>query len=211
MSGRDWTKERWRKQYIREPLQHRARPVMARGLRELLNALAEDDGTLVRDVDDPTEALLRGLHAQEYELELVEAALGLLLREGFLASDERAIWIPDLPCAQAQRNSSALPSDLAATTPDDVRQTSTERVRAFRARQRERNAAAVSNGAVPETGGTPQPVPDDVSAPVPAISADVSPSRGDSHPESSEPSEIQRNPEKQDHPDQSSAARGVVS
>ena len=50
MTGRDWTKERWRKQYIREPLQHRAWPVLARGLRELLNALAEDDGTLVRDV-----------------------------------------------------------------------------------------------------------------------------------------------------------------
>jgi hypothetical protein len=45
------------------------------GLRELLNALAENDGTLVRDVDDPLEALLRGIHAQEYELELVEAAL----------------------------------------------------------------------------------------------------------------------------------------
>ena len=40
-NGRDWTRERWRKQYVREPLQHRAWPVMARGLRELLNALAE--------------------------------------------------------------------------------------------------------------------------------------------------------------------------
>jgi hypothetical protein len=210
MSGRDWTKERWRKQYIREPLQHRAWPVMARGLRELLNALAEDDGTLVRDVDDPTEALLRGIHAQEYELELVEAALGLLLREGFLASDDRSIWIPDLPRAQAQRDAPAVATDRAPPAPD-ARQTSTERVRAFRARQRERNAGAASNGAVPETGAAPQPVADDVSEPVAAVSSDVSPSRGDSHPESSEPSEIQRNPEILDHPDQSSGARGIVS
>ncbi|HVY26140.1 MAG TPA: hypothetical protein VHB79_06290 [Polyangiaceae bacterium] len=210
MSGRDWTKERWRKQYIREPLQHRAWPVMARGLRELLNALAEDDGTLVRDVEDPLEALMRGLHAQEYELELVEAALGLLLREGFLASDEHSIWIPDLPRAQAQRD--APPASVDRVPPAaDTRQTSTERVRAFRARQRERNAAAVSDGAVPETGDAAQPVSDDVSAPVAAVSSDVSPSRGDSHLESSERSEIQRNPEKQDHPDQSSAARGIVS
>jgi hypothetical protein len=210
MSGRDWTKERWRKQYIREPLQHRAWPVMARGLRELLNALAEDDGTLVRDVDDPLEALLRGIHAQEYELELVEAALGLLLREGFLASDERAIWIPDLPRAQAQRDAPVVSTDRGLPAPE-ARQTSTERVRAFRARQRERNADAVSNGAVPETADAPQPVTDDVSAPVAAVSRDVSPLRGNSHLELSEPSEIQGNPEKLDHLDQSSAARGIVS
>ena len=193
MSGRDWTKERWRKQYIREPLQHRAWPVMARGLRELLNALAEDDGTLVRDVDEPVEALLRSLNAQEYELELAEAAIGLLVREGFLEADERAIWIPDLPRAQAQRDVLPAPGDRAALATDG-RQTSTERVRAFRARQRERNAA-VSNGAVPETSSDPPPVADDVSLPVAVVSSDVPPSRGSSHPEPSEPSEIQRNTE----------------
>src|SRR5215216_6150379 len=96
-SGRDWTKERWRKQYVREPLQHRAWPVMARGLRELLNALAEDDGLLVRDVADPVEALVRGLNPQEYEVELVQAAVELLLHDGFLAQDEHSIWIPELP------------------------------------------------------------------------------------------------------------------
>jgi hypothetical protein len=210
MTSRDWTKERWRKQYIREPLQHRAWPVMARALRELLNALAEDDGTLVRDVEDPAEALLRGLHAQEYEVELVEAALGLLLREGFLASDEHSIWIPDLPRAQAQRDAPATTTDRSPP-PAEARQTSTERVRAFRARQRERNAASVSSGAVSETGDGPQPDADDVSAAVAPVSSDVSPLRGDSHPESSEPSEIQRNSEKLDHPDQSSTARGIVS
>ncbi|HKY35325.1 MAG TPA: hypothetical protein VJN18_05255 [Polyangiaceae bacterium] len=210
MSGRDWTKERWRKQYIREPLQHRAWPVMARALRELLNALAEDDGVLVRDVEDPADALLRGLHAQEYEVELVEAALGLLLREGFLASDEHSIWIPDLPRAQAQRDAPAMTTDRSPPAAE-ARQTSTERVRAFRARQRERNAGSVSSGPVSEMGDDPQSAADDVSAVVAPVSSDVSPSRGDSHPESSDPSEIQRNPEKLDPPDQSSTARGLVS
>src|SRR5260221_10897008 len=157
MSGRDWTKERWRKQYIREPLQHRAWPVMARGLRELLNALAEDDGTLVRDVDDPAEALLRGLNAQEYELELVQAALELLLRDGFLAGDEHSIWIPDLPRAQAQRDATA-PSPERTTAPADARQTSTQRVREFRARQRERNADSVPDP--PVSGGTGDVTPE---------------------------------------------------
>lgn len=210
MSGRDWTKERWRKQYVREPLQHRAWPVMARGLRELLNALAEDDGTLVRDVDEPVEALLRSLNSQEYELELVEASIGLLVREGFLEADERAIWIPDLPRAQAHREAAAVQAEHAPPAAE-ARQTSTERVRAFRARQRERNAAGVSNGAVPETGSDPPPDADDVSPLVAPASSDVSISRGNSHPESSEPSEIQRNPENLDHPDQSSRARGIVS
>ena len=54
MTNRDWSKERWRKQYTREPLEERLWPVMARGLRELLNALAEDDGFLIRDADDPS-------------------------------------------------------------------------------------------------------------------------------------------------------------
>jgi hypothetical protein len=210
MTGRDWTKERWRKQYIREPLQHRAWPVLARGLRELLNALAEDDGTLVRDVEDPAEALLRGLNAQDYEIELVQAAIELLLREGFLEADEHAVWIPDLPRAQAQRDVAGPPAERPAA-PTEARATSTERVRAFRARQRQRNGAAVSNDAVPETSNEPPPVADDVSPAVAPVSSGVSPSRDDSHPESSETSEIQRNQEKIDHPDQSSRARGVVS
>jgi hypothetical protein len=210
MTGRDWTKERWRKQYIREPLQHRAWPVLARGLRELLNALAEDDGTLVRDVEDPAGALLRGLNAQEYEVELVQAAIELLLREGFLEADERSVWIPDLPRAQAQRDAAG-PQAERPVVPAEGRPTSTERVRAFRARQRERNGAAVPNDAVPETSNDPPPVAHDVSPPVAPVSSGVSPSRGDSHPESSEISEIQKNQEKIDHPDQSSRARGVVS
>jgi hypothetical protein len=144
-SGRDWGKERWRKQYVREPLQQRAWPVMARGLRELLNALAEDDGSLVRDMDDPVEALLRALNPQEYEVELVEAAIQLLLRDGLLARDERSLWMPELPRSQAQREAaSGTPAQTTSAAPRSTSApTSTERVRQFRERQR--NAAGVSS------------------------------------------------------------------
>lgn len=160
-NGRDWGKERWRKQYVREPLQQRAWPVMARGLRELLNALAEDDGSLVWDVSDPVQALLRSLNPQAYEVELVQAAIELLLKDGFLAQDEHAIWIPDFPRSQAQRE--AMPPAERTATGVAARQTSTERVRQFRERQR--NAGAVS-GSVASA-----PV-----SPVSAVSGNVSPS-----------------------------------
>jgi hypothetical protein len=210
INGRDWTKERWRKQYVREPLQHRAWPVMARGLRELLNALAEDDGTLVRDVDDPAQALLRALNPQEYELELVQAALELLLRKGFLAEDEHSIWIPDLPRAQAQRDATTPPSERT-TAPADGRQTSTQRVRDFRARQRERNATGVSDAPVSAPAGDVALGEGGVSDSVSAVSSDVSPSRGNGDLDPSESSEIERKNQKIDHPHHPSGARESVS
>jgi hypothetical protein len=68
-NGRDWTRERRRK-----TMRPRAAPTprlvdMARDLRELLNALAEDDRTLFRRRRRPPAAFLRGLNAREYELE----------------------------------------------------------------------------------------------------------------------------------------------
>ena len=209
MTGRDWTKERWRKQYIREPLQHRAWPVTARGLRELLNALAEDDGTLVRGVEEPLEALLRGLSAQEYEVELVQAAIELLLREGFLEQDEHSIWIPDLPRAQAQRE---MPVPLQERSPavTDPRQTSTERVRAFRARQRERNGS-VSGPVVSGAGGNVAVRDGPGSEVVSSVSSSVSPSRGDSDLDPSGTSESQRKNQEVDHPHHPMDARGAVS
>jgi len=41
---KDWAKERWRKLYLREALDQRLWSVMARGLRDYLIRLAEDDG-----------------------------------------------------------------------------------------------------------------------------------------------------------------------
>jgi hypothetical protein len=95
---RDWLRERWRKQYVREPLQERLWSVMARGLRELPSMLAEDDGTLIRGADDPELALVAALAPDE--LGLVRAAVALLLQQGFLESDGRSLWIPQLPAAQ---------------------------------------------------------------------------------------------------------------
>jgi hypothetical protein len=55
---KDWSKERWRKVYLREALEQRLWSVMARGLRDYLIRLAEDDGALIRDSADPVAALL---------------------------------------------------------------------------------------------------------------------------------------------------------
>ncbi len=64
---KDWSKERWRKLYLRESLEQRLWSVMARGLRDYLIRLAEDDGTLIRDDDDPEGALLKALGAHPEE------------------------------------------------------------------------------------------------------------------------------------------------
>ena len=53
---KDWSKERWRKLYLREALDQRPWSVMARGLRDYLIRLAEDDGALIRAADEPVEA-----------------------------------------------------------------------------------------------------------------------------------------------------------
>ena len=144
---RDWSKERWRKQHLREPLQQRLWPVMARGLRELLNQLAEDDGTLVCDVDDPPEALVRALGAHEDEIDIVRRAVAILIADGVLALEERSIYVRELPAAQAPfRAEGSRPSlDLTGSYAAKQSQTSTERVRRHRERLRERNAEPVSD------------------------------------------------------------------
>ncbi|HKO48998.1 MAG TPA: hypothetical protein VJV79_14805 [Polyangiaceae bacterium] len=68
---KDWAKERWRKLYLREALEQRLWSVMARGLRDYLIRVAEDDGALIRDSDEPVEALLHALGAHAEEAGLV--------------------------------------------------------------------------------------------------------------------------------------------
>jgi hypothetical protein len=65
--------------------------VTARGLRDYLIRLAEDDGALIRDADEPVEALLTVLGAHEGEAELVRGALELLRRDGFLGGGARSL------------------------------------------------------------------------------------------------------------------------
>ena len=128
---KDWSKERWRKLYLREALQQRLWPVMARGLRDYLIRLAEDDGALIRDADDPLEALLIALGAQPNEAELVRAAVGLLRRDGFLTGGPRSLFVCNLPAAQTwEPRPPAPPPEPAIQAP--VSNTSSDRVRQHR-------------------------------------------------------------------------------
>lgn len=70
--------QRWRREFVREPLQHLTWPTLARGIRDLLNRFAEQDGTIV-SATDWAEALVGALGAYEAELELVREALQLLV------------------------------------------------------------------------------------------------------------------------------------
>jgi len=79
----------WRKVVRREPVAELAWPVLARGLRDLLHRLAEDDGYLATS----SEALLGALHPQPAEAELVRNAIELLLQCGFLAEDDLGIRV----------------------------------------------------------------------------------------------------------------------
>ena len=104
---KDWSKERWRKLYLREALEQRLWSVMARGLRDYLIRLADDDGALIRDADDPVEALLTVLGAHDDEAELVRGAIELLRRDGFLGGGARSLFVRNLPVAQSWEAASA--------------------------------------------------------------------------------------------------------
>ena len=118
---KDWSKERWRKLYLREALDQRLWSVMARGLRDYLIRLAEDDGALIRDADDPIEALLLALGAHAEEADSVRGAIALLRRDGFLSGDARSMFVRNLPAAQSwEPRSSARPEPEAPLTPAPV-------------------------------------------------------------------------------------------
>jgi hypothetical protein len=178
---------------------------MARGLRELLNMLAEDDGTLIRDVDDPEGALVTALVPQPEELGLVRAAVALLVEQGFLGSDGRSIWIPGLPAAQSfrdtPRSEPGIGSDAQRPPSPTQSASSTERVRRHRAQKR----ARLDLHAFPGGAGTSASVRDAVTAAVspsvtepvsPAVSFGVSASRGDREQELPQVLNRQKNKEK---------------
>lgn len=183
--SRDWSRERWRKQFVREPLEERLWPVMARGLRELLNQLAEEDGTLVSGVIDPEAALVEALAPHSEERDLVRAAVALLVRDRFLETDEDSISIPELPVSQAVRWE---PSDIQP--PRDIARapaSSTERVRRHRANKR---AALSEPSALSRAVAAADPVTSTVSPAVSGVtsgvSRNVSSSRGEREPDPSQ-------------------------
>jgi len=212
---KDWSKERWRKLYIREAAEQQLWSMMARGVRDYLIRLADDDGALIRDSDDPVEALLLVLHAHPNEAELVRAAVGLLRRDGFLTAGARSIFVRNLPAAQAWE------PRLEASAPETPRKdpppsSSKERVRRYRARQAAA-AALLANG-VPNTADTQSAVttgPAETVTKLPGNVTEVSTnsvtsSRGSRNLESSETFlDLQKDKQLDRHPS-SSRASGVT-
>jgi len=152
---KDWSKERWRKLYLREALDQRLWSVMARGLRDYLIRLAEDDGALIRDADDPIEALLLALGAHADEAELVRGAIVLLRRDGFLSGGPRSMFVRNLPAAQTwEPRVATQPALEASNRASTAARSSNERVRQFRERQRQAATPESSTHASSSQGGT---------------------------------------------------------
>lgn len=185
---KDWSKERWRKLYLREALEQGLWPVMARGLRDYLIRLADDDGALIRDADDPVGALLTVLGAHGDEAELVFRAIELLRRDGFLDGGARSLRVRNLAVAQSweARPPSAVSGPERARAEFPSPTSSTERVRRYRDRLREaaNGAPTVADGNAAEpASGNAEPVTSavtsGVSSSVPRnVSSGVTASRG---------------------------------
>jgi len=181
--ARDWSKELWIKQHVREPLDELLWPLMQRAVREYLRKRAEADGTLIVDRDDPIDALVRALGAHEPEAALARQAVAELLREGVLESDGRSISMPERPASQARMPVLFDEQSAVSGAQPTPKQTSTSRVREHRERKRnERNAQASVSPSV-------STVPEAVSVPVSlGVPPSVSASRGhrNQHPPDSQ-------------------------
>jgi len=225
---KDWSKERWRKLYLRESIEQRLWSVMARGLRDYLIRLAEDDGALIRDSAEPVEDLLRALGAHAGEADWVRAAIELLRRDGFLGGNERSLFVRNLPAAQAWEPRAA---PTAGEPPTKLTSTSSsnERVRQFRERQRlvDRSASAPFESGASTPADALQPgnsgasdsvtsaVTDAVTSPVTGVTGNVSlavtspvtSSRGSRNLKSSESFlDLQKDKQRDPHPSSTRAS-----
>jgi len=205
--ARDWSREPWIKQHVREPLDELLWPLMQRAVREYLRKRAEPDGTLIVDRDDPIDALIRALGAHDPEAALARHAVAELLREGVLESDGRSIWMPERPASQARMPALSDEQSAVSGAQPTPRQTSTSRVREHRERKRnERNAQA---GVSPPVSAVPEAVSLGVSL---GVTPGVSASRD---PRNQEPSHSQKDQKCQidthHHPAEDARAGGSVS
>ena len=206
---KDWAKERWRKLYLREAVEQRPWSVMARGLRDYLIRLAEDDGALIRDADDPVEALLLALGAHADEADLVRAAIVLLRRDGFLAGSLRSIFVCSLPAAQAWEPRAAASPEPEVPVVVPRAGSSNERVRRFRERQRQA-AKTASSVTDPDTSRVTEAIAG-VTAPVTeAVTGNVTTSRGSRNLKFSESFSDLQEDKQTVHPRRSSRASSVT-
>jgi len=225
---KDWSMERWRKLYLREALDQRPWSVMARGLRDYLIRLAEDDGALIRNADDPIGALLLALGAHADEAELVRAAIVLLRRDGFLSGDARSMFVRNLPAAQFWEPRAPTTEPETPARPAPV-SSSKERVRQFRERQRQAaNPGVTKPASSPQadkdatptvtsgvdgnaTSGVTSPVTGVTSSVTDAVTGNVTSSRGSRNLKSSQSFLDLQKDKQTPHPPRSSRARGVTS
>ncbi len=77
----------WRPLFVRETAEQASWPLVARGTRDYLMRIAEDDGRLVKRCTDPVSDALRVLRPHAEEESGVRAAVQLLLDDGFLVWD----------------------------------------------------------------------------------------------------------------------------
>ena len=113
----DFRREAWRKLYIRENLEHRGWPLLARGIRDYLIRHARDDGTLLARTTEPEDDLAASLGPRPDEVGPTILAIQLLLADGFLVHDKRTKRLSMARFEEAQERS-----------------TSTERVRRYRSK-----------------------------------------------------------------------------
>jgi len=111
-----FSRENWRKLYVRENLDHKAWPVLWRGIRDYLIRVARDDGTLLAATTDPGADMARALGSHADESASVAAAVGAMIQDGFLSHKRSRLFISRFEEAQE-------------------RATSTKRVRAHRERK----------------------------------------------------------------------------
>jgi len=114
-----------------ESIEEHSWSVMARGLRHYLTQLADHDGALIRDHDDPLEALRYVLVAHPDETESVRAGLAFSAKRGFLSADTRSVFM-----GRRAHAFTHLRMEASAVEPAPAKRKSTERVRKHRERLR---------------------------------------------------------------------------
>lgn len=140
----NWRRERWRKLFVREPLEQQAWPWQARGLRDLFIRTAEDDGMVARSL----ERLRLALHVAPGDA-VFDACVREMLDDGFLVENELGVWVRNLPAAQGDGEPAAMgDGDNEPVPPNET----PEERRRRKARLRTRKRRASRDGVTERDG-----------------------------------------------------------